>query len=110
MLTRPPSHTWGLRYHKNLQLAQGILIKKKKIFLFLSFVAVCSPRPSNDPKANPSSPFQAADKHIFTIFQNQQGFVICLTLWPEKSKSKQGLFLSLTPKHDLSLVTAPKPA
>ena len=31
-------------------------------------------------------------------------------LWPEKSKSKQGLLLSLTPKCDLRLVTAPKPA
>ena len=54
--------------NKQFPLAQGILIKKKKN-LFLSFVAVCSPLPSNDPKANPSSLFQAADKYIFTIFQ-----------------------------------------
>ena len=68
--------------NEQFPLAQGIVQKKKKnnqnTFLFLSLIAVCSPLPSNDPKANPSSPFQAADKHSFTVFQKQVG--ICYLL------------------------------
>ena len=52
-LWKPCPSLWGLCIHlsSHLPLAQGIVQKKKKIiFLFLSFVAVCSPLLSNDTK------------------------------------------------------------
>ena len=102
--------------NKQFPLAQGIVQKKKNNKKTpqktqpnknsLSFLCSCllSPRQIHPPPSrqqiNISSPSS----------KNKWGFVICLTLWPEKSKSKQGLLLSLTPKRDLRLGTAPKPA